>query len=617
MAERTPYPMSVWAIGGAEQVGWLVHDFEVGIDGHMSSAVVEIPDEIVQNWDTFDADNQYAIKINSTIMFKGRPLAPVAEWGRRNEAVLATLYGMEWELDRRFLWGQYVTTRAGPAAWVTGLPCVFNPEGNKNKDASNRRFQPDPGASPVHWTAKDVVEFLIERFDDLVPDIVDAASISWPTGFDQIEVYNLNVQGMTYREALTEVVNRCGYSWYLTPKTSDDTECDFKLVKRGDSTGATTEQLYLPAVDANLSAISAADLKRSVPEGNAQFDHTECATTVIGYGGVMVYEKSWQLLKGWSASDEAAAFGGATTPEKIGFFFRVSRKDFSGFDTFRNVGRRYILNETGREDTNPLSAAYDFDLIFATTDYAKRARPFLPYRVQKDANGNTMPPIVRVDGRVYGADVSDTPDGEYTWRLLQDIAGIYFDSDHFPYDDTAALIADDYEAGFPETVTIVAALESDSAVSASKNGTSPAFSVTVQRVIDLSARFGWNNKTGSTTKLESYVQQRADQIAKRQDVARMLIHEINTDYEPGVYITAIQGRSITFDGMIVSIRYDNLNQTTALITESLRADIELPERDEEPRSKEPPPSAVAHEGMRPTTRQLWEQEEYYRKRGLR
>lgn len=579
MALRVVQPFAVVTAGDAEKTGWKVLNVEIGIDGEPSSVQVEIPASRVESYTTFDPDTRLFVKRDhggaDVVVFKGRALNPTITWDPGTEEVLATFYGTEWDLGRAHIFGQYAQGISG-VSWLTALKATFNPDGEQNHatGSSPHEFEADLEATSGRdsWHAKDAIEFLIERFNAEVENLIDDTGTSWPSNAATLVLFNIPINGMTYAQAITEVCRRSGYSWSLQPKDDLANKSDFVIWKRGDIDGLTPKQLYLPAASTAIGALSEANRIAAVPGGQVGFDHFQVATGVIGYGAVKIYEKVWTLKKGWSAADEATVFAGSDIKEKLGAFRRLTTRDRDSYEANENVGRRYILNETGREDTNPASTAYDFQSDFDGSDHATRPRPYLPHLVSRDADGKYKKIRVLVDDVLFGGG-SGTVEGEWKWVLLKGIAGIFFTGETIPYRFEKAGRDDDIQAGFPTTVAIEAALRSDTAISSAETPSGADLSTSVVRVLDLTGKFQWNNKNGDTTLLTAYVDAKAEQMKRMQQTGRFLLEEIVSGYEVGDWLDSIGGRSITLYANIVRLRWDPENQTTELITESGLADV--------------------------------------------
>ena len=595
------------AFGVNGKTAWRVLDVSIGIDGVPSEARVRVPETEIGQWSAQFAPNtrlyvQRDPAGTPVTVLKVRALTPNLTWDPGNEDLLATLVGAEWDLRRHTIFGQRCK-EAGDAdytspEYLTGLKCVFNPDGEPNRDpnlgggdADQHLFQPDwtsQDAAAVAWTVQQAVEYVLQSYqawcsdqtiDPVIADI--DADITWPNAGDYEAklLYNVRVHGLTVDSALTEILSRHGMDWTLKAQNSADELHTLVVFVRGDDTAAAAgdkKTVYLPAHDGALPG-GGANEDKAVAAGHLLMDHVPVVTVVHGYSSVKVYESTWTLVQGWSAAAETYACGGAGVTdldEQLAYLLKNTNPDTSAdWDQCKWVGRRYILNETGHEanrdgGTDP----YDFSSVFGTTSYSTRPRPFLPHRVTLDSEGQYKDVVVLVESPVH----QYQSDAEYQWQLLRDIAGVYFTGNKPPIFFWRAYVTDNIDSVWPDHVWAIAALESDMCLLREKVPTSPGLTIPVQQAIDLEGKFAWDSVNGPALEsdFEAYVDAHAEIWKKRIDSGQVVIEKITTEYWPGQWITSIDGRAIDIHAQIVALRWDVERQQTHLALTSTMASLD-------------------------------------------
>jgi hypothetical protein len=615
--------LSVEEFDVSGEATWQVLDLALGTSGRMTEVRVRIPTALVEDWDgEFSPDDRLYVRHDPsgspTIVAKVRALTPNLSWSSGDESLTATLVGPEWDLRRHTIFGQR-HQRAGDAdvttpAYMVGLKCVFNPDGQPNRydglggsGSDQHLFHPDPkepgGNAPVAWTVKDAVEYILQSYQDWcegeaggtggVDPIIDDTSsdITWPDSgsYEDEVIYNVRVHGLTVDQALTEVLTRQGMDWMLEAQDSSDEKHTLHVFARGDENAAASGDklsVYLPAHEGSLPG-GTANEDKAVTAGHLIVDHVPVVTRVLGYSGVKVFEDTFELVAGWSEEAEIYAKGGAGVTdldEQLGYLKKNMNPDTSAdWEQCQWVGRRWILNETGREvnrDSN--TDPYDFSTLFGDGNYAKRRRPFLPHRMTLDSEGRYKPVVVQVESPIHAYQ----SDAEYEWELLEDVAGVLFTGPTPPIFPWRAYRAGDFEDILPDGVWAIAAVESDDCYLYSQEASGAALSIDVDQVLDLEGKLFWDNISGGDLEddFDSYVDAHAEIWKQRVDSGRLTLDKVALDYRPGQWITSVAGRSITLHAQIVGVRWDVERQQTHMALTSPLMDL-----DNEPLRAEPNP----------------------------
>jgi len=577
MAKRTA---GVFAVTG--QADWDVVNVAVRANGRHSTATIRIPDTAIPS--TNSPDTVYVVTLDGTTVLKGRALVQTNEWGPSSEDVEYVITGGEWECDRTTLWGQ-MAPRAldNNVVHMTGLRCTFNEKGIPNKDSvatAPLAFNPDPNDPNTEpWTVDDMLTYIIERLNDATGEtIIDAASVSWPkAATSALEIPDVNVQGLSPGEAITELLGRIGQSWRLSPKTGGLVDHDIRIFDKNTAPVSGAKTLYLPARGAALSVVTGNENK-AVTYGRLGDDYSPIVTELTGITGPKIYEDVFTLVPGWTAADELAAFGAGDVKGKISNLIKLTNKETAqdAWDTYKDVGRLYILNETGREPNFAGSTVpFSFASLFGTSSYASRARPFLTRLVEVDSAGNKLPPKVTVE-QPDSAATQDT-DRDFPFDILDNIAGIRFRGTRFPLHRMRGIQDDDETSVWPTSVKIKAAIRSDEAYRYVKVATGADMTTLVEQTIDMSTKFVWEKADGggapTTTALDDWVDEKIQEFESKVAGMSGTIEIANTDFEVGDWITQIEGRVITVAGAILEIQYDGLQNQMSLTVGSERANV--------------------------------------------
>lgn len=585
----------VKTVAVTDQSTWEVLSIRRGFNGERSEAYVRIPDTAYESFvSSFDPDTVFEITIDGTTVFKGRALAPNAGFGDADETCECMLVGPEWDLDRCYVFGQRLEPEGGIGGdteypILAGIKAEFNPAGEPNQGEngtldSDRLFAQYPKHTDSSaWTLLEAIIYLQQLHNQIIGTDTQNKMFDDPTTQDapdavkDLVLKSVRVHGLTVKEAFTTVLRKMGCAWTLIPDAgATNMKHTMVIFQRGQIGEASAVDLILPARDSALSSITTPD--KTAAGGHLVRDLSSVASEVHGHTGAIIYEDTFTLIQGWSAADELAAFGAGDTKTQVSAFMRATNQDASrgSFETYKNVGRRYILNETGNEDnTDSSTTPYDFSSLFEGGKYVARPRPFLSRRVGKDQDGKYAEPEVLVTDpeHTYGHPK------EYDWQLLRDIAGIYFTGQNFPYDPQRAIAQDDPQAGFPTSVTIKAALVGDDTyVDEEVPAADVALDFLVIQILDFEGKYEAYKIDGGAaqdrTEFDDHIEQRSEEMKVSSMVARFNFETITLEYDIGDWIADTTGRVITVDGHIVGIRWDCETQSTELYVESLDADIE-------------------------------------------
>lgn len=406
-------------------------------------------------------------------MFHGWVVAASSRAGGRMEDLEYTAYGLDWGLRVEKVFGSWCVNLDDEAVWLRGVQAVFNKDGRFNRHASDAQ-DPDENQRVVfdldddrgnpantRWSAADMVRYLVscERKGDLSSSEPRIFETTYRPGGElaEFEPFDVNVEGLDIWSGIVRVASLCSHSVRI--RYSDDrskTELVF-FTKKIDEANV-VKQFELP--EASLENIEIQDRTRLAGSIDVQHDLSGIVRRMDVVAPPKLYEDTWTLLEGWKLEDEEAAFGSGDVGAQVSNFLRETDPETSSdWDRFKYVGRRWILNETGRDDTTtPDVGPFDFAPAFGQDEWAVRLRPFLRTRVSRDESSRTPKPV-QIHVTFPGGPPDDIKLGTNV-ELLPDRAGIYFSGRPLIM-PALAFETGDATTILPSSVTIDAVVEGD------------------------------------------------------------------------------------------------------------------------------------------------------------
>jgi hypothetical protein len=513
------------------------------------------------------------------VIFYGRVMDVRIRGQGRDEEIEVTVLGLKHELKTEKLFGCYSRTSDDTAQWLQAIPLVFNPDGkpNKNKDdladpstSKNRVvFNHDPGHEDSElWTAAAMFRYCAtgER-KATVRDTTTAIfeTTDEPGGeLAKFKPLDVNCEEEDIWSALMRIAHRCGHSIVMKYGQSRE-DATIKVFPRSLGQGAEAKQFEFPAAGGAIQINSRSKLVSSV---DVQRDYAGMVTDADVIAPPKLWESKWELKQGWLLDDEDEAFGTGTAAEKMSRFLReTDPRHSTDWERFKNVGRRWILNETGRDQTVEGEEAdpFDFSDVFGIEKYCERFRPFRRDRPTKEEDTDQpSAPLLHV---TWGSSTPVDIEVGGAVRLLKDRAGIYF--------TRAPLILPSrfLESGtkgdlFPEKVEITAAVEGDQAaphgIFAGKGNDNELPQFGVVRLDD-GARVDNINEEDATA-VEEAAQDLVDQVVEDggepREVGTIVCPYVSNQFQVGDYIDEIEGRGIALKALIMKVTWDFFAQST-------------------------------------------------------
>lgn len=536
-------------------------------------------------------------------IFHGWIVAASSKAGGRFEDIEYTAYGLDWGLRVEKVFGAWCVDLDGKAVWLRGVQPAFNRDGLFNRHASDAKD--DDGNSRVvfnldddrgnpantRWTASDMIRYLVscERKGDLSTTETRIFPTEYrPAGeLADFEPFDVNPEGLDIWSAIVRVANLCAHGVRIRyGETRDATSLAF-FSKKMDSNG-TKKQMELP--EATLAAIELTDRDRTISSMDVQHDLSGIVRRMDVSTPPKLYEAEWTLQQGWRLEDEEAAFGSGTVAQKISNFLRETDPETSSdWETFKHVGRRYILNETGRDDTTtPDVGPFDFGPFFDGDAWAVRLRPFRPWRVSRDPGSRTPRPI-RIHVAWDGGPPDDVKLGNDV-ELLPDRAGVYFRG-RLPHLPALALAEADATVMLPTAVSIEAVVEGDQDSPHDVHGLASGEEMPVPTFGLVRLDDGLRTDTEDDY---ADIEQRAQRIADEaiaelygeRVVGTVTSPWVTFSFEVGDVIDKINGRDLKMKAQVAKVAWDFIQQCTEIALQYPEIDTQTHSRtsDESPRA---------------------------------
>lgn len=541
-------------------------------------------DEIIR--DPLDPDyGETRAIIVDRIIFRGWPTSVLISGSGDSESVTLTCQGQRYFWNRIAITGQQVygkTTIGGDVEFTSNYKLIFNEGGRMNRLTGNGAADLAAGKGgpfgtgrstdqksylfthPANegfssewenhdfWRLGDAVEYLINRFedpDDVVIGRLDAEHKDF-VALKEIRLPEIDVDGMTLTQALTEVFSSVGYHWMAKPnlntgafeawwwKPGTRRDDDGNLID-GKNLGVTS--VYFPAVGTNLSDVK---VRQSANRFSVNYDYKSIINSYKGRGDSERYEDDWTLSKGWDASTES----GDAANKKRYYRSGTGTEANPHWETYKNTYRRWVLDGSGLIT----GTARDFAATLGGS-YMQRPRNLADKALSKDGDEGLRLPAEffiyddstwkRIDGNVYvlgegladgiyidgrrlkldGAEANDL------WDIMKDVTSVKIIS-HIPSDYTVARTKED-SASKQKYLTRQASIR-DEAYKYEKR---------------------WSNGYGSTevirddgTKLEEFLSEKLEATKDPVLSVSLTLPNLNWTLRPGMLVKQIEGRDIIF-----------------------------------------------------------------------
>ena len=341
------------------------------------------------------------------------------------------------------LFGQLAYNKDNKLVFLSGRRMIFNEDGRPNKAYGGADFDVfEEPSRAEYWTAKWMIKYLF--------DFCNGASWYWsnyniPIHPDWDKVLNhIVVEGLNIIEAIDRIAGQLG--WSFREDYFHNGYVTLTFFKQGvPSSGIFRHWLHAPAVGENVAA-AVAQGRKLICQMSLTEDISGIINTPIGLGGIAKFEITANLVPAWSdyhlVPDTSKAMANLylTNAElqdiddkNSVLYYKFYHKSGANFDLYRDVGRRWSLNETGKYSQpiyNNRPGPFDFTMVIPAGylgNYGLFARQLLGCLTTEAEDSEDS----------VGIKVEFSFDFGATWQalsagisLLKDEAGIYIDADN-------------------------------------------------------------------------------------------------------------------------------------------------------------------------------------------
>lgn len=515
----------------------------------------------------------------------------------RNEDVEFTALGLEHGLRTEKIFGAYARDADDQATHFQASPCVFNPDGrpNKNKedltesDGSDKRVcfnldATEENDDAERWNAAHMARYCAtsERKTKQMGTGSRVFETSAQVGGELggFTPFDVNVEGEDIWSALVRIASLCSHSVVLDfGETRQESTLRFFTRKLNDA--KEVKQFEMPPAG---GPVEISDHGRVLASVDYQADWASVVSRMDAVAPPKLYEYDFELKAGWKQEDEDAAFGTGSIGAKIAKFLKETDPELSSdWERFKWVGRRYILNETGRDDVKvDEGEPFDFSEVFSSEKYAHRLRPFRSQLVSQDDAGEPKPVALTVEWDAGGALSDNIVQGDLM-TLLEDRAGVYFRGRPLVL-VPRALDSGDTADLFPSVVRVRAVVEGDQASPKDVYASKFAMALRTFGLIRLDDGFrtdNVNDDAGITEKARALVDEAMQEHSQHSQVGTFVSPYITRQFRVGDVVDNIGGRGIPLKCVIMKISWDFMSQSTEFALQVPTLDTETHSRQKE------------------------------------
>ncbi len=350
---------------------------------------------------------------------------------------------------------------------MTGRRLIFNADGKPNKDPVVTAFAVGDGVSydtPIFaaresqaeaWTVKEMLAYLINvhntanEYFEITDPMVDPILVD--VDMDRV-LTHVVCDGLDVLTAIDQIVRQVGWS-FREDYTSSGTAL-FTFYRINSAAGSTRRsgqptirhELHAPAAGEDISVAVAAGAKMVISAQIAE-DIGDVINSIRGLGAPDRFEFTAELVPAWKDADLVPDTSGSNkqvhkteaelqseeNPNTYSVYEKYHTKGQS-FWTYRNVGRKWAINEGGDYSAGLYDRGMPFD--FATVIDAEYLLDENGKRLYAPFNRQLLPCLTRDERTLdsVGIKVEFSLDEGETWQVISGVinslsgeAGLYID----------------------------------------------------------------------------------------------------------------------------------------------------------------------------------------------
>jgi len=381
------------------------------------------------------------------------------------------------ELSRITVYGQRMVTVDDSSIFLTGLDTVFNKSGSPNAaskviehNGQNYTVFDSDCPSNTWWSFAEAVNYLLCEYLPIgqihVPSIEQLQALT-----DNALVRDLDVTGRSLLDALHRCCELVGVNFKFMPRYAATGPAQSIVFYRSGAGRMVELNCQPKGEQLSLS-------KMNFARFNSKKNFWPVTHKYIGHGDFKIYEATFELVKAWDPALEGNDYD------------KFSPETNPNFDLFKDVYRKWCLNEAGDYSDAPFSQgqAFDFYKVFDGDSFAQRRRRFYS-ALTTDSQGKSLGYFLEVsydDGQQWHQYA-------YGFNVLTDECGVWLSSDLLDVEMWIAAQNDNLK--FRITASVISDERLNCAIS--DGPTDSAISV-IEHVITAATRYKYRKVSGQS-----------------------------------------------------------------------------------------------------------------------
>jgi len=437
--------------------------------------------------------------------------------------------------------GMRALTEAGESEYVRSGEVIFNPEGRGNCSAaavaggSYYVFDTGPAGGRC-WSVAKAIGYIAGEYLAGI-ELVGVAGLAGAE--DENLLRDVEISGLSALAALERICERAGlgFATAYVPTAAGEVKTVLEFYRLGAG-----REVFLR----HQRAGEKLELGRTnVASGAVKLARPRQTNCVIGRGDIKRFESTFELAHGWDSGLE------------VGDFNLYSPSTNDEFVWYRDVFRKWVLNETGEYSGGPYyqGQAYDLSGVLGTAAYQRSRRRFRPSLSRNPA------------GESFGYYVEVSYDDGATWypyggafNILLEECGIYLSGNQLDSDVWVAICKDVLK------FRITCSVDADEAVEATLYDGPINCSRGIRRkIIDLGRGYQYRqvtagsifyqsdtietgpaDATDDTEKIRGQLRRQLLLMRRQEEAQQVELAGVYADIRPGDVAGGISGREVRF-----------------------------------------------------------------------